>query len=82
MSSKTPTHPQGWRFKGAASGYCVWHAGKNDYRVTAPGGFVEVAQGAQFGIAFSKAMRKADADKALTAYYQDRANGSHAAKAP
>lgn len=82
MKTKIPTHPQGWRFKGSASGYAVWHAGKNDYRVTAPGGFDEVAQCAQFGIAFAKATHKADADKALTTYYQDRATGHHAAKAP
>lgn len=62
-SKQIPAHPQGWRFKGASSGYCVWHAGKNDYRVTAPGGFDEVAQCAQFGIAFAKATHKADSAK-------------------
>lgn len=30
----TPQRKEGWKFAGSAGDYHVWHAGKNDYRVT------------------------------------------------
>lgn len=81
-NSRVPVHPDGWKFKGAAGGYRVWHAGKSDYRVTAPGGFEVIAQRDSLGPAFSHACQKMTADKAITSFYQDRASGCHAAKAP
>ena len=78
---KIPTHPEGWKFKGAVGGYRVWHAGKNDYRVTSPGNGEVIARSDQFGKAFSRAQQMYALDP-ITAYYTDRANGCHAAKAP
>ncbi len=48
-----PTHPAGWKFAGACGDHIVWHAGKNDYRVTYEGDVYGTAE--QFGLAHAKA---------------------------
>lgn len=50
-----PAHPEGWKFVGACGNYRVWHAGKNDYRVTQPFDDAVVARYSQFNPAFTKA---------------------------
>jgi len=51
MTKTVPTRPEGWKFAGAAGEFTVWHAGKNDYRITrSPQGEV-IAQRNQFGLA-------------------------------
>ena len=49
----TPVHPQGWKFAGSCGDHIVWHAGKNDYRITYGGDVYGTAD--QFGIAHAKA---------------------------
>lgn len=49
----TPTHPQGWKFAGACGDHIVWHAGKNDYRITFDGAIYGICE--QFGLAHAKA---------------------------
>lgn len=34
MKKQIPQRAEGWKFAGAAGRFTVWHAGKNDYRVT------------------------------------------------
>lgn len=48
-----PVHPQGWKFAGSCGDHIVWHAGKNDYRITYGGDVYGTAD--QFGIAHAKA---------------------------
>ena len=48
-----PTHPAGWKFAGACGDHIVWHAGKNDYRITYGGDVYGTAE--QLGIAHAKA---------------------------
>ncbi len=69
-----PTHPQGWKFSGANGAFRVWHAGKNDYRVTSPAGDV-IAQFEQLSPAFHFAVRQ----HSIASYYSDRANSGQAA---
>jgi hypothetical protein len=62
MSKKQiPQHPDGWKFKGGAGRFKVWHAGKNDYRVTDDWTGPEVANREQFGEAWSFACRRYEA---------------------
>lgn len=79
-----PTRPEGWKFAGRAGDFHVWHAGKNDYRITDGATGDPIERRDQYGLAWSSACRKDDARKAghITDYYTDRANGAHAAKAP
>jgi hypothetical protein len=48
-----PTHPEGWKFAGSCGDHIVWHAGKNDYRITYGGDVYGTAE--QLGIAHAKA---------------------------
>lgn len=74
MTKRTvPTHPQGWKFCGADGAFRVWHAGKNDYRVTSPDGDV-IAYCEQLSPAF----RFASCQHSLNSYYTDRANSGQA----
>lgn len=50
-----PTHPEGWKFAGACGDHIVWHAGKNDYRITYEGDVYGTSE--QFGLAHAKARR-------------------------
>lgn len=59
---QAPTHPQGWKFSGACGAYRVWHAGKNDYRITFEDEVVDCYE--QLGLAFAKACRLSDIAKA------------------
>jgi hypothetical protein len=34
MAKQIPQRAEGWKFAGAAGRFAVWHAGKNDYRIT------------------------------------------------
>lgn len=62
MAHKIPKHPEGWKFRGGAGQHYVWHAGKNDYRVTDPHGTV-VRTEDQFNPAFLHACRLHDMSK-------------------
>lgn len=53
-TSKTKQIPQrveGWKFAGGAGKYTVWHAGKNDYRITNGADGEVIAQRDLFGLA-------------------------------
>lgn len=77
------TRPEGWKFAGRAGDFNVWHAGKNDYRVTDGAQGEVIGQRDQFGLAWQFAMRQDGLRKSghITAYYTDRANSGHAALA-
>lgn len=51
MKKLAPTRTEGWKFAGAAGKFTVWHAGKNDYRVTDGAQGEVVAHRQQFGLA-------------------------------
>ena len=34
MAKQIPIRAEGWKYKGSDGKWTVWHAGKNDYRVT------------------------------------------------
>lgn len=74
-----PQHPQGWKFAGRAGEFIVWHAGKNDYRVTRGAAPQVIAQREQFGEAHTCARRLWDTCKAIDAYYTDRNASGQAA---
>lgn len=61
---QVPQRAEGWKFAGAAGRFTVWHAGKNDYRITdgADGGVI--AKRDQFGLAHSFARQRSDAARA------------------
>ncbi|WP_038777174.1 hypothetical protein [Burkholderia pseudomallei] len=75
MAKQIPQRAEGWKFKGAAGRFAVWHAGKNDYRITEGHGGDVIATRDQFGLAYAEASRR----YALDAYYADRADGGQAA---
>lgn len=56
MAKQVPQHPDGFKYAGAAGTFRVWHAGKNDYRVTNLGGN-EINRLEQFGLAHAYARR-------------------------
>ncbi|KVS62695.1 hypothetical protein [Burkholderia cepacia] len=58
-----PQRAEGWRFAGAAGRFHVWHAGKNDYRMTdgAQGPVTRTSD--QFGTAYACAARLYDLDR-------------------
>ncbi|WGS44257.1 hypothetical protein LFL97_27030 [Burkholderia sp. JSH-S8] len=58
-----PQRAEGWRFAGSAGRFHVWHAGKNDYRLTdgAQGPVTRTSD--QFGIAYACATRLYDLDR-------------------
>ncbi|MEY5098206.1 MAG: hypothetical protein RJA36_925 [Pseudomonadota bacterium] len=65
MAKKTtPTRTEGWKFAGACGDFHVWHAGKNDYRITDGANGEVVATRDQFGLAHSKARHLSDCRKA------------------
>ena len=72
-----PTHPQGWPYKGGAGQYHVWHAGKNDYRITRGSDPQPLRQLTQFGLAHAEARRMHAVDQ----YYTDRNESGQAALA-
>ena len=53
-----PARAEGWKFNGRAGIFHVWHAGKNDYRVTAGAAGAVIATRDQFGLAYSYASRQ------------------------
>ncbi|WP_175660558.1 hypothetical protein [Burkholderia ambifaria] len=55
-----PQRAEGWRFAGAAGRFTVWHAGKNDYRVTDGAQGEVVGTRDQFGLAHALASRLYD----------------------
>ncbi|MBR7996741.1 hypothetical protein KDX08_30270 [Burkholderia cenocepacia] len=55
-----PQRAEGWRFSGAAGRFTVWHAGKNDYRVTDSAQGEVVGTRDQFGLAHALARRLYD----------------------
>lgn len=55
-----PTRSEAWKYKGSAGDFHVWHAGKNDYRVTDGSQGLVVATSDQFGLAHAAARRKHD----------------------
>lgn len=75
MARKVPQHPEGWKFKGSAGRFTVWHAGKNDYRVTEGAEGPVIATRDQFGSAYAYASHQ----YSITEYYEDRAKGGQAA---
>lgn len=76
MSKRSiPTHPEGWKFAGAAGQYKVWHAGKNLYRITSPADGAVIGEHSQFGLAHAQA-RQLDA---VNSYYVDRNTSGQAA---
>lgn len=78
-----PSRPGPWKFAGSAGDFHVWHAGKNDYRVT-DGAQGEVVRGhRQFGEAHSTArsLDKVRKSSHITSYYSDRAHSGLAALA-
>jgi len=58
-----PQRTEGWRFAGAAGRFHVWHAGKNDYRVTDGGQGAVIRTSDQFGIAYARAAHLYDLDR-------------------
>lgn len=58
MAREVPKRAEGWKFAGAAGEFNVWHAGKNDYRITdgAQGPVIGARQ--QFGEAHAFARRQ------------------------
>lgn len=58
-----PQRAEGWRFAGAAGRFHVWHAGKNDYRVTDSAQGPVTRTSGQFGIAYACAARLYDLDR-------------------
>lgn len=70
-----PARAEGWKFAGRNGKYHVWHAGKNDYRVTDGAQGETVATRDQFGLAHAEASRLL----AVDSYYADRANSGQAA---
>ncbi|WP_146230197.1 hypothetical protein [Burkholderia vietnamiensis] len=59
-SKEIPQRAEGWRFAGAAGRFTVWHAGKNDYRVTDGAQGEIVGNRDQFGLAHALASRLYD----------------------
>ena len=55
-----PVRPEGWKFAGRAGDFHVWHAGKNDYRITdgAQGGVLAARE--HFGLAHEFVRRQYD----------------------
>ncbi len=58
-----PQRAEGWRFAGAAGRFHVWHAGKNDYRVTDGAQGAVIRRSDQFGIAYARAAHLYDLDR-------------------
>ncbi|MEX3924386.1 hypothetical protein AB4Y36_10195 [Paraburkholderia sp. BR10936] len=56
-----PVHPEGFKFKGGAGQFKVWHAGYMDYRVTDESTGAEVSKKQQFGNAWTAACQMYDA---------------------
>jgi len=50
-----PTRPEGWAYAGRAGVFHVWHAGKNDYRITEGAQGEVIAHRDQFGLAHAYA---------------------------
>ncbi|KWC67219.1 hypothetical protein [Burkholderia ubonensis] len=59
-AKEIPQRVEGWRFAGAAGRFTVWHAGKNDYRVTDGAQGEVVGTRDQFGLAHALARRLYD----------------------
>lgn len=59
-AKEIPQRVEGWRFAGAAGRFTVWHAGKNDYRVTDGAQGEVVGNRDQFGLAHALAGRLYD----------------------
>ena len=64
MAKKIPQRAEGWKFAGAAGRFTVWHAGKNDYRVTDGADGEVIASRQQFGEAYSFASHRYDVARA------------------
>jgi hypothetical protein len=61
MAKQIPQRAEGWKFAGAAGRFTVWHAGKNDYRITDGAQGEVIAQRQQLGLAHSFASHSYDA---------------------
>lgn len=74
MKKPIPTRTDGWKFAGRAGDFNIWHAGKNDYRITDGAQGEVVDQRQQFGLAHARARHLDDARKseAITSFYADR----------
>lgn len=77
------SRPEGWKFAGRAGDFHVWHAGKNDYRITDGAAGDVIATRTQFGLAHERARREDHIRRsdAISDYYTDRAKSGHAALA-
>jgi hypothetical protein len=64
MAKKIPQRAEGWKFAGAAGHFTVWHAGKNDYRITDGADGEVIATRQQFGEAHSFARHRSDCARA------------------
>lgn len=60
MAKKIPQRAEGWKFAGAAGRFAVWHAGKNDYRITDGHDGEVIANREQFGLAHAFARHQSD----------------------
>lgn len=54
-ANSIPNRPEGWKFAGRAGAFHVWHAGKNDYRITDGAKGEVIAHRDQFGLAHAYA---------------------------
>jgi hypothetical protein len=72
-----PMRAEGWKFAGRSGAFHVWHAGKNDYRITKGAIGEVVAKKDQFGLAHAEARRL----EAVESFYSDRASSGNAALA-
>ncbi len=64
MAKKIPQRAEGWKFAGAAGRFTVWHAGKNDYRITDGHDGAQIATRDQFGLAHAFARQQSDIARA------------------
>lgn len=60
MAKQIPQRAEGWKFAGAAGRFTVWHAGKNDYRITDGHNGEVIAHRQQFGEAHAVARHQSD----------------------
>ncbi len=61
MGKAVPQRAEGWKFVGAAGRFTVWHAGKNDYRVTEKPNGPVIATHTQFGLSHAYARQQYEA---------------------
>ncbi len=67
---QTPQRAEGWKPAGGAGEFKVWHAGKNDYRITKGFDGSVITTRDQFGLAHAEARRL----HAVESFYADRAS--------